>query len=69
MAFSPYKRPPQLIDFLSLFSKDCPSTVTSSSFTNLPSEAEPEFLECHSVLKLRSPRLHSSIIQDCSRGK
>nr|GEX62461.1 B3 domain-containing protein, DNA-binding pseudobarrel domain protein [Tanacetum cinerariifolium] len=45
MAFSPYKRPPQLIDFMNLFSKDCPSTVTSSSFTNLPSEAEPEFLE------------------------
>nr|GEX46506.1 hypothetical protein [Tanacetum cinerariifolium] len=45
MAFSPYKCPPQLIDFLNLFSKDCPSMVTSSLFINLPSEAEPEFLE------------------------
>ncbi|GJU78146.1 B3 domain-containing protein, DNA-binding pseudobarrel domain protein [Tanacetum coccineum] len=45
MAFRPYKRPPQLIDFLNLFSKDCPSPLTSTSFTNLPSEAEPEFIE------------------------
>nr|GEX83671.1 hypothetical protein [Tanacetum cinerariifolium] len=60
MAFSPHKCPPQLIDFLNLFSKDCPSTVTSSSFTNLSSEAEPEFIELS--LGVKAPVTTSSII-------
>ncbi|GJT74691.1 B3 domain-containing protein, DNA-binding pseudobarrel domain protein [Tanacetum coccineum] len=60
MAFRPYKRPPQLIDFLNLFSKDCPSPLTSTSFTNLPSEAEPEFIELS--LGVKAPVTTSSFI-------
>nr|GEW68035.1 hypothetical protein [Tanacetum cinerariifolium] len=60
MAFSPYNRPPQLIDFLNLFLKDCPSTVMSSSFTNLPSEAEPKFIELS--LGVKAPVTTSSFI-------
>nr|GEX24925.1 putative B3 domain-containing protein At3g24850 [Tanacetum cinerariifolium] len=40
--------------------RDCPSTVTSSSFTNLPSEAEPEFIE--SSLGVKAPVTTSSFI-------
>ncbi|GKD80647.1 B3 domain-containing protein, DNA-binding pseudobarrel domain protein [Tanacetum coccineum] len=64
MAFRPYKRPPQLIDFLNLFSKDCPSPLTSSSFTNLPSEAEPEFIELS--LGVKAPVTTSNLFIDYS---
>nr|GEX46505.1 hypothetical protein [Tanacetum cinerariifolium] len=40
--------------------QDCPSTVMSSSFTNLPSEAEPEFLELS--LGVKAPVTTSSFI-------
>ncbi|GJS30817.1 hypothetical protein Tco_0491437 [Tanacetum coccineum] len=42
----------------------CPSTVTSTSFTNLPSEAEPEFIELS--LGVKAPVTTSNLFIDYS---